>query len=95
MVPCLLFELKGSRHTGVMYLTDSCWRRGLLHDVRAGAQPAIAEAGQEQPDSATLQPQGLGHAQAAPLACWLGAAASWQPQAQSLPGQLAHWQGEA
>jgi len=63
--------------------------------VRADAQAATGDAGQLQPDSAASHPQRLAHAQAAPLACRFGAAAPWQPHEHSVPGQLAHWQGEA
>ena len=58
-------------------------------------QPAFAGAGHVQPDSVAAQPQRLAHAQAVPPASRVGAAIPWQPQAQVLPGQLAHWQREA
>lgn len=48
-----------------------------------------------QPDSAASQPQRLAYAQAAPPACRVGVALPWQPQAQVVPGQLAHWHAEA
>jgi hypothetical protein len=68
--------------------------------MRAGNQPAFAGAGHVQPDSAAPQPQPqpqpqrLAQAHAAPPAFRPGAV-PLQPQAQVLPGQLAHRQGEA
>jgi hypothetical protein len=68
--------------------------RLLARVIRARLQVAAVDALQTQPDSAASQPQRLGHAQS-----WLSVCGAceltWQPQEQSRPGQLAHWQGEA
>jgi hypothetical protein len=58
-------------------------------------QAVFAGAWQVQPDSAASQQQRLAQVQAAPLAWRLGVADPLHPQAQVLPGQLAHWQAEA
>ena len=85
--------------TGTWLWVQILYRRPPARCIGAGhgsgGQLAFAAAGHVQPDSAASQPQRLAHGQAAPPACGFGVAMPWQPQAQVLPGQLAHWQGEA
>ena len=69
-----------------------CTSTGLSR--RASVQAGSVDAAQRPPDSAAAQLQLSEHAQPA-LPAWGRGTAPWQPQEQSRPGQLAHWQEEA